>query len=74
MYIKETFEDTGKCVSFGTVFSEDNLTLTKSRVFNTKDDRDAWEADSTIQSNRTAFKSYCSSNNHTVTGLDDKDI
>ena len=73
-YIKETYEDTGKCISFGTVFSEDNLTLTKSRVFNTKDDREAWEADSTIQSNRTAFKSYCSSNNHTITGLDDKDI
>ena len=73
-YIKETFEDTGKSISFERVLSEDNLTLTKNRVFNTKDDRDAWEADSTIQSNRTAFKSYCSSNNHTVTTLDDKDI
>ena len=73
-YIKETYEDTGKSISFGTVFSEDNLTLTKSRVFNTKSDRDAWEGDSTILSNRTSFKSYCSSNNHTLTGLDDKDI
>ena len=73
-HIKSNYEDNGKCISFGIKYSEDKLSLTKSRVFNTKSDRDEWEADSTILTNRTALKSYYSDNSCSILQVNDEDI
>ena len=59
-HIVRTYEDTGKSVSFTKVLSEDGLTLTKTRTFDSESSLNEWRNDSVLA---TATSSITSDNN-----------
>ena len=66
-HIINTYEDTGKSVSFTKVLSEDGLTLTKTRTFNSEDSLNEWRNDSVLRNTSKNIKSYNSDNSITKT-------
>tara|TARA_Y100001938_G_C8098518_1_gene439871 strand:- start:3695 stop:3994 length:300 start_codon:yes stop_codon:yes gene_type:complete len=58
-HIINTYEDTGKSVSFTKVLSEDGLTLTKTRTFDSESSLNEWRNDSVLA---TATNSITSDN------------
>ena len=73
-YIELTYEDTGKSTDFSYSISEDNLTKTKTRIFNNETSRNEFLADSKIQAIGTAHAAHCLSNNTTKSVPEDKEI
>ena len=66
-HIVSTYEDTGKSVSFTSVLSEDGLTLTRTRTFDSEASFNEWRNDSVIQNTTKNMKSYNSDNSITKT-------
>lgn len=60
-HIINTYEDTGKSVSFTKVLSEDGLTLTKTRTFDSEASFNEWRNDPVLA---TATSSIASDNNN----------
>jgi len=73
-HIKSTYEDTGKSVSFLISLSEDTLTKTKTRVFDTEANRNAFVADEVIVAQSAIFAQHCTDNNTTKSVTIDREI
>ena len=73
-HIKETYEDTGKSVSFSISLSEDTLTKTKTRVFDTEASKNTFVADDVIVADRAVFAQHCTDNNTTKSEVTDEEI
>lgn len=66
-HIVSTYEDTGKSVSFTTVLSADELTLTKTRTFDSEASFNEYRNDSVIRNTTRNMKSYNNDNSITKT-------
>jgi len=66
-HIVSTYEDTGKSVSFTSVLSEDGLTLTKTRTFDSEASFNEYRNDSVILAATTTIKSDNNSKSITKT-------
>ena len=73
-HIRETYEDTGKSISFSISLSEDTLTKTKTRVFDTEANRNAFLADSVIVADRAVFAQHCTDNSTTKSVVTNEEI
>jgi len=73
-HIKETYEDTGKSISFSISLSEDTLTKLKTRVFDTEANRNTFVEDSVIVADRAVFAQHCTDNNTTKAEVTDEEI
>jgi len=73
-HIKETYEDTGKSISFSISLSEDTLTKLKTRVFDTETNRNTFVEDSVIVADRAVFAQHCTDNNTTKAEVTDEEI
>jgi hypothetical protein len=66
-HIVSTYEDTGKSVSFTTVLSADELTLTKTRTFDSEASFNEYRNDSVIRNTTSDITSYNNYNSITKT-------
>lgn len=66
-HIVRTYEDTGKSVSFTTVLSADELTLTKTRTFDSEASFNEYRNDSVIRNTTSDITSYNNYNSITKT-------
>lgn len=66
-HIVSTYEDTGKSVSFTTVLSADELTLTRTRTFDSEASFNEYRNDSVIRNTTRNMKSYNNDNSITKT-------
>ena len=66
-HIINTYEDTGKSVSFTSVLSGDGLTLTRTRTFDSEASFNEWRNDSVLRNTSKNIKSYNSDNSITKT-------
>ena len=73
-HIQTTYEDTGKSTSFSVTYSGDNLTKTKTRVFNSESSRNEFMADSVIQTIASESNTHSSTYNTTKTKVEDAEI
>jgi hypothetical protein len=73
-HIRETYEDTGKSISFSISLSEDTLTKTKTRVFDTEASKNTFVADDVIVADRAVFAQHCTDNNTTKAEVTDEEI
>lgn len=64
-HIVNTYEDTGKSVSFTNVLSGDGLTLTRIRTFDSEASFNEYRNDSVIRNTSENMKSYNSDNSIT---------
>ena len=62
-YVVSTYKDTNKLVSSSSSLSENGLELTKTFVFDNEDSKNAWNADSRVQTWVSARNAYDTSNN-----------
>ena len=66
-HIVSTYEDTGKSVSFTTVLSADELTLTRTRTFDSEASFNEWRNDPVLATATTTIKSDNNSKSITKT-------
>ncbi len=66
-HIESAYENTGKVLSFEKVLSEDGLTLTRTRTFDSEASFNEYRNDSVIRNTTENMKSYNNDNSITKT-------